>query len=75
MGLKTRLGSPFWLEAGRKVAQNESGIAAGGRGKRHQVAFFFSVLRTYQAPPASILEPCRSFCLEYSFSAPFSGLN
>lgn len=42
VGSKTRLGSPFWLEPGEKVAQDEGGVAARHQGKGHQMAIFFS---------------------------------
>ena len=42
VGLKTHLGSPFWLEPGEKVARDEGGVAAGHQGKGHRMAIFFS---------------------------------
>lgn len=33
-------GKSLLAELGRKVAQNEGGVAVGGQGKDHQMAFF-----------------------------------
>ena len=41
VGLKTHLGSPFWLEPGEKVARDEGGTAARRQVKGHQMAVFF----------------------------------
>ena len=40
VGLKTHLGSPFWLEPCEKVARDEGGTAARRQVKGHQMAVF-----------------------------------
>lgn len=47
VGLKTHLGSPFWLEPGEKVARDEGETAAG----RQVIKWlFFSVPETLSCP-------------------------